>query len=614
MAVSVFKTFSAGEVLTASDLNSSLTQITGNGEDLGWPATKAKDLNGNKLILDADADSSLTADTDDQLDLELQGIDAFIFNGTTASIVNGITFFATATGSNVYAIAQGTDADVGIELRSKGSGNVILADDSGNEILIAVDVASAVNEVTITNAITTVGPTIAPSGETNVDLNITAKGTGLVKIGDGTAWTKGSDIASATTLTLGTDGNYFDVTGSTTITGITVAAGTLFMLQFDGALTFTHGATLDLPGEANITTAGGDRCIGFAQAANDVQIVSYAKASGQAISASSVNILTPNNHGLSVTQNGTVLTVALKTQDAGDPAAADAVTLPFDDADGTTTYSSITSALSGTVSSGSTLGCTNDIAFRLWYVALYNSGTPIIGIVKTTVTTSGSESTMALHQGMTTLDSTAEGGAGAADSAQVVYASSTLANQAFVILGYSDWDSGLSAVGTWDANPSRTVLYGPGVPAPGEVVQKVLTIDGADSTTTTVIPLDDTVPQNTEGAEFITRAITPVNHSNLLFIEVCIMISASAGNSFAALFQDATASAIAAGAVPEVATRPGSAAFVYVMAAGTVSSTTFKVRAGPSQAGTLTYNGQGGSGLFSDAVESSTLIVTEYMG
>ncbi len=50
---------------------------------------------------------------------------------------------------------------------------------------------------------------------------------------------KGADIASASPLVLGTDGNYFDVTGSTGFSAITVAAGALFMLQFDGALTLT---------------------------------------------------------------------------------------------------------------------------------------------------------------------------------------------------------------------------------------------------------------------------------------------------------------------------------------------------------------------------------------
>ena len=96
-------------------------------------------------------------------------------------------------------------------------------------------------------------------------------------------WAKGSDIASASPLVLGTDGNYFDVTGTTGFAAITVRAGTLFMLQFDGALTLTHGATLDLPGEADITTAAGDRLIAFAEAANTVQVLSYFKADGTVI-------------------------------------------------------------------------------------------------------------------------------------------------------------------------------------------------------------------------------------------------------------------------------------------------------------------------------------------
>ena len=70
---------------------------------------------------------------------------------------------------------------------------------------------------------------------------------------------KGADVASGSTLTLGTDGNYFDVTGTTTITGIaTVGVGTTVCLQFDGAVTLTHHATdLILPGAVNLTTSIG---------------------------------------------------------------------------------------------------------------------------------------------------------------------------------------------------------------------------------------------------------------------------------------------------------------------------------------------------------------------
>ena len=73
-------------------------------------------------------------------------------------------------------------------------------------------------------------------------------------------WAKGADIASAAALTIGTDGNYFDVTGVVTITSISTAvAGTIIALQFDGALTLTHNATtLILNGAINVTTVAGD--------------------------------------------------------------------------------------------------------------------------------------------------------------------------------------------------------------------------------------------------------------------------------------------------------------------------------------------------------------------
>ncbi len=63
------------EVLTASDLNAEFNNILNNGEDLAWPATKAKDLDGQELILDSDGDTSITADTDDQIDFRIAGTD-----------------------------------------------------------------------------------------------------------------------------------------------------------------------------------------------------------------------------------------------------------------------------------------------------------------------------------------------------------------------------------------------------------------------------------------------------------------------------------------------------------------------------------------------------------
>ena len=65
---------------------------------------------------------------------------------------------------------------------------------------------------------------------------------------------KGADVASASTIILGEDGNFFDITGTTTITSITIKqAGTVVFLQFDGILTLTDGSNLKL--DSNFVTA-----------------------------------------------------------------------------------------------------------------------------------------------------------------------------------------------------------------------------------------------------------------------------------------------------------------------------------------------------------------------
>lgn len=91
----------------------------------------------------------------------------------------------------------------------------------------------------------------------------------------------GADIASSGSINLTTaTGNLLDVTGTTTITAITLAEGYERTVRFTGALTLTNGASLMLPGAANITTAAGDFAIFRGYAAGVVRCVSYARASG----------------------------------------------------------------------------------------------------------------------------------------------------------------------------------------------------------------------------------------------------------------------------------------------------------------------------------------------
>ena len=98
-------------------------------------------------------------------------------------------------------------------------------------------------------------------------------------------WSKGADVASATALTLGTDGNYFDITGTIAITSIaTKGIGTVVKLHFDGILTLTHHATdLILPGAANITTAAGDEAEFVEYASGDWRCTNYERADGKSV-------------------------------------------------------------------------------------------------------------------------------------------------------------------------------------------------------------------------------------------------------------------------------------------------------------------------------------------
>jgi hypothetical protein len=149
---------------------------------------------------------------------------------------------------------------------------------------------------------------------------------------------------------------------------------------------------------------------------------------------------------------------------------------------------------------------------------------------------------------------------------------------------------------------------------PGSITQVVNTQTGAVATGTTLIPWDDTIPQNDEGTEFMTLAITPKSVSNILLIDVAFQYSAAAGyRCSVALFQDTTANALAASSQYGGLSGyydEGVAYLRHKMTAGTIASTTFKVRAGPNLASTITFNGQDGSRYFG-GVMASSITITE---
>lgn len=147
----------------------------------------------------------------------------------------------------------------------------------------------------------------------------------------------------------------------------------------------------------------------------------------------------------------------------------------------------------------------------------------------------------------------------------------------------------------------------------GTVVQIKNSFTAAVATGTTTIPFDDTIPQNTEGTEFLTCAITPTSLSNKLRIDVNVFTTVT--NTpwiIVALFRDSIADALAVSTTfNNLSTAGATITFSYILDVPSTSAQTYKVRIGPSSAATVTLNGQSGGRMFGGAAVSG-ITITEY--
>tara|TARA_R110000822_G_scaffold229965_1_gene362050 strand:+ start:341 stop:937 length:597 start_codon:yes stop_codon:yes gene_type:complete len=148
--------------------------------------------------------------------------------------------------------------------------------------------------------------------------------------------------------------------------------------------------------------------------------------------------------------------------------------------------------------------------------------------------------------------------------------------------------------------------------AGGLVVQVVTTQTGAVASNTGTIPHDDTIPTSSEGAQFMTLAITPTSASNRLIIIMHAKLGSSArlNERILCLFQDSGSAALAVQSSRQGTQNEAAniISLLHSMIAGTTSATTFKMRAG-SGAGTTTFNGNAGNREFGGAGASSITIM-----
>ena len=150
---------------------------------------------------------------------------------------------------------------------------------------------------------------------------------------------------------------------------------------------------------------------------------------------------------------------------------------------------------------------------------------------------------------------------------------------------------GLTAGGLPDGTVTRDDLA---TTAKGSILQVVQDVKSAFFSTVTTIPLDDTIPQITEGAEFLSASITPNATSSKILVRVVANVANSSISfiNFIALFRGTGASAIATSwSRTVVGNNPTSPMVIeFLDSPSTASSVTYTVR-GAGAGGTFQVNG-----------------------
>jgi hypothetical protein len=156
-----------------------------------------------------------------------------------ASAVNYITLANAATTVSPYLSSSGTDANIGMQFVTKGTGSFVFSNDAGKYIATLVGGASLVNYLQLEASITTVALGIRALGtDANISVNIIPKGTGrLTENGANllrtdtyqeSVYNASSDISLGTT----NDGAFADVDATNAKITFTVGVAGRYKVEF----------------------------------------------------------------------------------------------------------------------------------------------------------------------------------------------------------------------------------------------------------------------------------------------------------------------------------------------------------------------------------------------
>jgi hypothetical protein len=107
----------------------------------------------------------------------------------TASAVNYLQVSGAVTGGGPFILSQGSDANINVLIATKGTGAILFRSDNGaNDQFRVAHTASAVNYLQVTGGATGSAATLSAQGsDTNIDIALTPKGTGVLRFGTYTA-------------------------------------------------------------------------------------------------------------------------------------------------------------------------------------------------------------------------------------------------------------------------------------------------------------------------------------------------------------------------------------------------------------------------------------------
>lgn len=293
---------------------------------------------------------------------------------------------------------------------------------------VVSSVFGALTTVTVVN-----DSTPLDSGLSNVQIGlITPNNSSLPSVIEST---RATVAATATTTPLwASTAQVQDWTGTPTITAFPNApmAGAWRQVYPAAGTVFTDNATIDVQGDANYIVESGDKIYIEALTTTTFKVWIEKKSGLPVVLQTITDKIQPitasvGSNALTITLNPTVLDFRSSTLGSG-----------------TVNTRTVSTAISVVVSSGSTLGTINAVQNRLAVLAIDNAGTVELAVVNISGGNQLDETNL--------ISTTAEGGAGAADSASTIYSTTARTNVPYRVVGFVE--STQATAGTWATAPS----------------------------------------------------------------------------------------------------------------------------------------------------------------